>query len=142
MEGNTKMTTIKINNNQFYITNILSHTDILMTGGDESLVMVGDRFNVIDNEKTNITNPISGDIIAEITRFKYRMQVTETFKGYSRLTTDMPRSNSSLLELSLSSNIDKEKLEIDRTSHVENILSPYSRHPISIGDQLVRDSKL
>ncbi len=71
----------------FVVTNILSQTKLIMSGGKDKGVQVKDRFGILDSESTEIINPLTGELLDSITRYKDILLVTEVRDKYSILST-------------------------------------------------------
>ncbi|WP_076642418.1 hypothetical protein [Lactiplantibacillus plantarum] len=123
----------------FYITNILSHSDILMRGGSDKDIQKGDYFYILD-EPTKIIDPYTKKILGRTFQYKYMMQVVEVLENVSRLTTTEKtnlsrRSSENLLNR-------RKPVRIDPNQDVSDVLSDFSYSAIKVGDILVRDANM
>jgi len=123
----------------FYITNILSHSDILMRGGLDKDIQKGDYFYILD-EPTKITDPYTKEILGRTFQYKYMMQVVEVLENVSRLTTT---EKTNLSRGSSENLLNRRKpVRIDPNQDVSDVLSDFSYSAIKVGDILVRDANM
>ena len=122
----------------FVVTNILSQTKLIMSGGKDKGVQVKDRFGILDSESTEIINPLTGELLDSITRYKDILLVTEVRDKYSILSTFDDDDKQS--QISLINNMQFSVLgAYDNTLNVkeddiDDVLSKISDNVIAVGD--------
>ena len=125
----------------FFITNILSTTQIVISGGSDNGVNIGDQFNILEEEPREITNPDNGDVLHSFWGFKAKLQVTEVHYKYSILTSmpDMdPVDNYDMNTLG-QFDVTPQPLNVNE-SDIDNIFSTYSDETIYIGDIVIKEN--
>lgn len=129
---------------KFIVTNILSVNNLIMSGGRDYGVTIGDKFGILDDEPTEIINPDTGEVLDTIVRYKAILKVDEVRNKYSILST-FDDSNKRQSQLSVINNIqfnvfenhDANTLNV-RASDISDVLSDVSDNLIAIGDRLVK----
>ena len=122
----------------FVVTNILSQTKLIMSGGKDKGVQVKDRFGILDSESTEIINPLTGELLDSITRYKDILLVTEVRDKYSILSTfddDDKQSQISLInnmQFSVFGAYD-DTLNV-KEDDIDDVLSKISDNVIAVGD--------
>ena len=122
----------------FVVTNILSQTKLIMPGGKDKGVQVKDRFGILDSESTEIINPLTGELLDSITRYKDILLVTEVRDKYSILSTfddDDKQSQISLInnmQFSVFGAYDN-TLNV-KEDDIDDVLSKISDNVIAVGD--------
>lgn len=122
----------------FVVTNILSQTKLIMSGGKDKGVQVKDRFGILDSESTEIINPLTGEQLDSITRYKDILLVTEVRDKYSILSTfddDDKQSQISLInnmQFSVFGAYDN-TLNV-KEDDIDDVLSKISDNVIAVGD--------
>ncbi|MFH7281744.1 hypothetical protein [Weissella confusa] len=122
----------------FVVTNILSQTKLIMSGGKDKGVQVKDRFGILDSESTEIINPLTGELLDSITRYKDILLVTEVRDKYSILSTfddDDKQSQISLInnmQFSVFGAYDN-TLNV-KEDDIDDVLSKISDNVIAVGD--------
>lgn len=128
----------------FVVTNILSQTKLIMSGGKDKEVQVGERFGILDSESTEIINPLTGELLDSITRYKDILLVTEVRDKYSILSTfddDDKQSQISLInnmQFSVFGAYDN-TLNVKEDA-IDDVLSKISGNVIAVGDILEKIS--
>lgn len=122
---------------KIYITNILSTTDILISAGFNDGIEEGMILNIVDDDDdTNtIANPVTGEVLSVVHRFKFMLRVVKVYANFSRLTTvnDDDAIDDDFYDY------DQPELSILDKDVIENIFDKYSHNSIKIGDKLVID---
>lgn len=128
---------------EFYITNILSPSDILMRGGKDSHVDKGDYFDILD-EPTKIIDPRTNKVLGSTLRYKYRMQVIDVWQNISRLTTTQEGTSNfaSPFESSKLALRKRNNMDIAPKQKVDDVFSEFSHSAVKVGDSLVLDTRL
>jgi len=144
-EANMKITNeinSHIRKTDFYITNILNSTDILMRGGKDQRVSEGQYFNILE-EPTQIIDPNTKKILGTTYRYKYRMQVIKVFPNISRLTTTRKNESSFATRFVSSSPSPRKKpMRTASGQHVDDVFADFSYSAVKVGDYLLPDDSL
>lgn len=125
----------------FLITNILSSTQIIISGGSENGVNIGDRFNILEDYPREITNPDTGEVLHYFSGYKAKLQVTEVHSKFSILTSfpDMDPVDSFDINTLGQFDVNPQPLNVNE-SDINNIFSTYSDETIYIGDTVVKEN--
>lgn len=126
-------------NHSLVVTNILSSSELIISGGIQDGIKVGDYFNILSDKKDKVVNPYTKEVLGSVTRYKYKLIVSEVFPRYSKLTTlkhsSMKlRSTEIYLRKSLSSTSEYQEEMNVSDNEVNNIFSKYSHATVHIGD--------
>lgn len=123
---------------KYFITNILSRTDVLITGGKDRRLYEGQYFNILDTSR-KVIDPSTHEVLGKIYRFKFKMQVIEVWDNVSRLTTVNVDNNSlnRMISKPLGSSSKKEHLNLNPDSYPDDIFRTFSNAVVEVGDELV-----
>jgi len=132
-------------NKEYYVTNILSNTDLIITGGLEDGFNEEDTFTIIDPNPEKIIHPITGELLDTIERYKDKLVVKSIKNNYTILTTRTKINGNKLSSIELSSyrsmvdNIKtKRTINVDKKD-VNDVLSRFSYKEIYVGDVVTKD---
>ncbi|MEN2370073.1 hypothetical protein [Leuconostoc lactis] len=133
-----------LNKEIYYVTNILSDTDIIISGGSENGFKDNDVFKILDSQNEKIINPQTKEVLDVIQRFKDQLIVKKINKKYTVLTSRTTTTLSPLARRDIESyrtiaKTRKQKLSLSvNQKQKNNILNEYSFNEIEVGDRVVK----
>lgn len=130
------------------IIKILSRYSIIINSGTNDGIEVGQKFNIIDDEKRLLTDPDTGDILDEFSAYKAQVIVKSVKERYSICET--PKYNtspaiSSAISDMFSNNVtqfagETKQKELNVSEYdIDNIFSNYSNSIVQVGDLLEKE---
>lgn len=126
---------------QYVITNILSETEIIISGGKEDGFKQSDVFLILDDAKyTEIKNPKTGEVLDTIYMYKDVLKVKKIENFYTILETEVTEVYNPFTQVAISSYTDKpinKRLNVD-ISQIDNILSQQTDAKIHVGDTVIK----
>lgn len=134
-------------NKNFFVTNILNNTDIIITGGKNDGFVQDDTFSIIDEKEEVIEDPKTKEILDTIQRYKDTLVVKEIREKYTILTSrtiDLNSTNSLAdIDASIFKKISKQrsyKKELSVKKEQQNdIMKRHSYRTIFVGDTVIKN---
>lgn len=127
--------------NEYVITNILSETEVIISGGKDAGFKTSDIFLILDDDKyTKIINPKTNKVLDIVYMYKDVLKVKEIKDFYTILESEVTETYNPFAQVQVSSYADvpiRKKLNVD-ASQVNNVLNQRINSKIRIGDTVVK----
>lgn len=126
---------------KFFITNIISDTQIVISGGFNNNVSIGDQFNILEEDPRKIINPDTGEVLHSFWGYKAKLKATEVHSKFSILTSlpDMDPVDSFDINTLGQFDVNPQPLNVNEPD-IDNIFSTYSDETIYIGDTVIKEN--
>lgn len=127
--------------NEYVITNILSETEVIISGGKDAGFKTSDIFLILDDDKyTQIINPKTKEVLDIIYMYKDVLKVKEIKDFYTVLESEVVETYNPFSQVEVSSYVDvpiRKKLNVE-ASQVNNVLNQRTNSKIRVGDTVVK----
>lgn len=127
--------------NEYVITNILSDTEVIISGGKDAGFKTSDIFLILDDDKyTQIINPKTKEVLDSIYMYKDVLKVKEIKDFYTVLESEVVETYNPFSQVEVSSYVDvpiRKKLNVE-ASQVNNVLNQRTNSKIRVGDTVVK----
>lgn len=134
----------KTDSSLFYVTNILSNTRLIITGGKDKGISENDQFGILGSKNIEIKHPLTKEVLGSIPNMKALLVVDKVYDKYTVLKTKIVSNNqtitSKLARMQLDANTPHRETFNVNQDEVKNILSPISGDEVHVGDKVKRIS--